>query len=174
MAPLNHDIDSNDIFITEELASIMTFAEIAAEFCDWVEIGPEDFEDEVYSALNLLSSLYQQILLLPEVEPHYEDIDLLGLHHREALEVVQRFNSLPFQNYQTIIDPLAEDKQVPEQRDIRIDLKDIYLEIKKGLDLYLEGKRVSAVFHWTASFAFQWGRHVVDAQKALHAFLAKT
>ena len=133
-----------------------------------------DYEDEIYSALNLLSSLYQQILLLPEVEPRYEDIDLLGLHHREALEIVQRFDSLPFNMYQTVIDPLAEQVQTPQTTDIRIDFRNIYLEIRKGLDLYIEGKRASAVFHWTASFAFQWGRHVVDAQKALHAFLAKT
>jgi len=174
MALLNHDLDPNDIFISEELGAIMTFAEIANEFCDWVEVGPEDYEDEIYTALNLLSALYQQILLLPEVEPHYEDIDLLGLHHRDALEIVQRFNDLPFHSYQSIIDPLADTSQVPERRDIRIDLKNIYLEIKKGLDLYQEGKRASAVFHWTAAFAFQWGRHVVDAQKALHTFLAKT
>ncbi|MEN8258321.1 MAG: DUF5063 domain-containing protein [Thermodesulfobacteriota bacterium] len=174
MAPPNHALDPNDIFITEELEAILTFAEIANEFCKWVEIGPEDYEDEIYSALNLLSSLYQQILLLPEVEPHYEDIDLLGLHHREALEITQRFDSLPFHNFQSVIDPLSDEKQVPEQHDIRIDLKNIYLEIRKGLDLYMEGKRASAVFHWTASFAFQWGRQVVDAQKALHAFLAKS
>ncbi len=171
---LNHDLDSNNIFISEEMEAIHTFAEIADEFCAWVEMGPDDYEDEIYSALNLLSALYQQILLLPEVEPHYEDIDLLGLHHREAPEIIERFEDLPFYAYQSIIDPLADKEQIPERRDIRIDLKNIYLEIKEGLDLYMEGKRASAVFHWTASFAFQWGRHVVDAQKALHAFLAKT
>ncbi len=174
MAPLNYDLDPNDIFISEELEAILTFAEIADEFCEWVEMGPEDYEDEIYSALNLLSALYQQILQLPEVEPRYEDIDLLGLHHREAPEIIERFNSLPFHNYQSIIDPLADKEQLPERRDIKIDLKNIYLEIKEGLDLHMEGKRASAVFHWTSSFAFQWGRHVVDAQKALHAFLAKT
>ncbi|MBU0681327.1 MAG: DUF5063 domain-containing protein [Proteobacteria bacterium] len=174
MTPINHDLDPNDIFISEELEAILTFAEIADEFCEWVEMGPEDYEDEIYSALNLLSSLYQQILALPEVEPHYEDIDLLGLHHRDAPEIIERFDELPFHRYQSIIDPLAEKEQLPERRDIRIDLKNIYLEIKEGLDLYMDGKRSSAVFHWTASFAFQWGRHVVDAQKALHAFLAKT
>jgi hypothetical protein len=174
MSPLHHDLDPNDLFISEELEAILTFAEIADDFCDWVEMGPEDYEDEIYSALNLLSSLYQQILALPEVEPHYEDIDLLGLHHRDAPEIIERFDDLPFHHYQSIIDPLSDKLQVPERRDIRIDLKNIYLEIKEGLDLYMEGKRASAVFHWTASFAFQWGRHAVDAQKALHTFLAKT
>lgn len=173
MSSLKHNLDPDDIFINDELDAILTFAEIADEFCAWVEGGPEDYEDEIYSALNLLSSLYQQILLLPEVEPHYEDIDLLGLHFREAQEIVQRFDSIPFHYYLSIIDPLADQEQAPERRDIRIDLKNIYLEIRKGLDLYLDGKRASAVFHWTASFAFQWGRHVVDAQKALHTFLAK-
>lgn len=174
MTPLSHDLDPNDIFISEELEAIITFAEIADEFCTWVEMGPEDYEDEIYSALNLLSSLYQQILLLPEVEPRYEDIDLLGLHHRQAPEIVQRFDTLPFHSYQSIINPLSDQEQSPEKRDIRIDLKNIYLEIRTGLNLYLDGKQASAVFHWTASFAFQWGRHVVDAQKAFHAFLAKT
>ncbi len=174
MAPLNHALDPNEVFISEELEAILTFAEIANEFCKWVEIGPEDYEDEIYSALNLLSSLYQQILLLPEVEPHYEDIDLLGLHHRDAPEIVHRFDNLPFHNYQAVVNPLSEKEQASEQHDIRVDMKNIYLEIRQGLDLYIEGKRASAVFHWTASFAFQWGRHVVDAQKALHAFLAKT
>jgi hypothetical protein len=173
MTPLNNNLDVDAIFINEELEAILTFAEIADEFCAWVEMGPEDYEDEVYSALNMLSSLYQQILLLPEVEPHYEDIDLLGLHHRDAPEIVQRFDSLPFNTYQSVSDPLSEKDQVPQKRDIRVDLKNIYLEIRTGLDLYLEGKQASAVFHWTASFAFEWGRHVVDAQKALHAFLAK-
>lgn len=172
--PLTHNLDTNNIFISEELEAILTFAEIADAFCDWVENGPEDYEDEVYSALNLLSALYQQILLLPEVEPHYEDIDLLGLHQRQADEIIHRFDSLPFYLYQSVIDPLAAEEQVPEKRDIRIDLKNTYLEIRKGLDLYLENKRPSAVFHWTASFAFQWGRHVVDAQKALHAFLTRS
>jgi hypothetical protein len=174
MIPTNHSTDPNDIFLMEERESILTFAEIADEFCAWVEMGPEDYEDEIYSALNLLSALYQQILLLPEVEPHYEDLDLLGLHHREAPEIIERFGDLPFQYYQTIIAPLADKIQVPEKRDIRIDLKNIYLEIRQGLDLYMAGKQASAVFQWTASFAFQWGRHVVDAQKALHAFLAQT
>lgn len=174
MATLNHDLDPNDIFISEESEAILTFAEIANDFCDWVEMGPDDYEDEIYSALNLLSSLYQQILQLPEVEPQYEDLDLLGLHHREAPEIIQRFDDLPFHNYQSIIDPLTNKVQTPESRDIRLDLRDIYLEIKEGLNLYTEGKQTSAVFHWTSSFAFQWGRHVVDAQKALHAFLAKT
>lgn len=174
MTPLKNDLDTDDIFIDEELEAIITFAEIADEFCAWVEMGPEDYEDEIYSALNLLSSLYQQILLLPEVEPHYEDIDLLGLHNRAAPEIVQRFDSLPFYTYQSINDPLADKDQFPQKRDIRHDLKNIYLEIRTGLNLYLEGKQSSAVFQWTASFAFQWGRNVVDAQQALHAFLAKT
>ncbi|MDR9500995.1 MAG: DUF5063 domain-containing protein [Desulfurivibrionaceae bacterium] len=173
MTPLNHDLDPNNIFISEELEAILTFAEIADEFCDWVEVGPEDYEDEIYSALNLLSALYQQILQVPEVEPHYGDIDLLGLHHREALEIVERFDDLPFHRYQSIIDPLTDKEQTSESRDIRIDLKNIYLEIREGLNLYQDGKRPSAVFHWTSSFAFEWGRHVVDAQKALHAFLAR-
>lgn len=171
---LSHDLDPNDIFISDEFDAILTFAEIADAFCDWVETGPEDYEDEVYSALNLLSSLYQQILLLPEVEPHYEDIDLLGLQQLPTPELIQRFDSLPFHSYQAVINPLSEEDQVPARRDIRVDLQNTYLEIRKGLDLFQEGKRASAVFHWTASFAFQWGRHVVDGQKALHAFLTSS
>ena len=62
--------------------------------------------------------------------------------------------------------PSLEDEAV--MGDVGDDLLDIYRDVKAGLVLMDQRKRVDALWHWAFLHRIHWGRHAVGALFALH------
>ena len=114
-------------------------------------------------------------LELPEIEAEgiFED-EPVSLD--DYWRVSRRFNSLPFQYFFTVPQPVTE---TPEERlapvvgDICDDLADIYRALKEGLHIYDKGQIKNAVFYWREGFCCYWGRYATSALHALHCYETK-
>lgn len=140
------------------------FFHTAAEFCRWAEGDPAAPDEEVATALRLLSGLYAQALELPTL---FDEADAPGLPHEEWLAIYKRFGSLPFNHYAAYSAPYDTEDPCPGIGDIADDLADIWRDLRGGLALYEKGNRAAAAWEWRDSFNIHWGRH---AAGALHAF----
>lgn len=155
--------------------NIKDFVESAQRYCEWVEGAPEDELHEVDNALRLIADLYGLALRLhlPNMdkvevdEPPEEEMISFSKQHDHIYE---RFQSMPVGYYREADYPLALKPEKDESTvgDLRDDLRDIYLDIKRGLDLFDRGYIEAAVFDWKFNFESHWGRHAVGALKILH------
>lgn len=72
-------------------------------------------------------------------------------------------------HYWTVFDPFElEEPVAPILQD---DFADIYKDLKNGLVIFDRGSErgvVDAVWQWRFDFENHWGRHVVEALRALH------
>lgn len=148
---------------------VVNFYNIAKTYCIWAE-GESEEADELYTAMKLVSSLYQQALILPSADPDDDEIEVIKITKSETINIYQRFGSLPFQYYQEIFHPVSEQTEDPVIGDLADDLMDIYIDLKEGVLLYEKNKPTNAVFQWTTTFGFHWGRHAVSALKAMHCY----
>jgi len=99
------------------------FARLAREFCTWAEGEPGAVEDEVISAIRLLGPLLAAGSALAhallEEGPDYPVAS-------EKKELIDRFNSMPFQYYRSIWSPADWDNIEPSAGDLTDDLTSIY------------------------------------------------
>ncbi|MCL1632795.1 DUF5063 domain-containing protein [Sporolactobacillus sp. CPB3-1] len=51
------------------------------------------------------------------------------------------------------------------------DISDIYHDLQEGILLYNKGKTEGALGTWKFSFETHWGRHAIDATRALHSIV---
>jgi hypothetical protein len=153
-------------------ALMNTFADLAKEYCGWVEGEPETAEHEHYLAVHYLARLYSAGLEIPLVEP-VGDFDEPEFTQDDYQRIHKRFAVLPFQYYYEVFNPFdifAEKTAEPEMGDVCDDLTDIYGDLKRGLILWEKGERENAVFIWNTNFGIHWGRHATSALRALHCF----
>jgi hypothetical protein len=146
------------------------FAEVAHRYCSWVENEARDSIDLIM-ARRLLAELQLAALGLPELgSGDYQKI------HKPAPElkqrVLQRVSAVPFKHYWNTFDPLKENEE-PVCGDLSDDLADIWLDLWEGLYLFAAGHKLEANFHWRVLYDSHWGQHVLEAQRAIYAFLTK-
>jgi Domain of unknown function (DUF5063) len=149
---------------------VAQFAEVARRYCAWVEREAEDPID-LNTTRRLLAELQLAALGLPDLDS--------GDHqkiHKPAPElkerVLQRVSAVPFRHYWNTFDPFKENEE-PVCGDLPDDLADIWLDLWKGLYLFDAGHRLEANFQWRVLYDSHWGQHVLDAQRAIYAFLTK-
>ena len=140
------------------------FFEAAAAFCHWAEGAPGTPDEEAQTALRLLVGLYSLAFRLPRESEEKESISVPD----EQWQIVfKRFGALPFNYYNTVVDPFDFEKPDLCVGDLADDLADIWRDLKPGLFLYRSGNRKAAACAWHEGFAIHWGRHAADAIWAL-------
>ena len=112
---------------------VRQFYETAKEFCRWSEEGPFEDEDEAYTALRLVSSIYHQALTLPGVNCEDDELSGEGITKLDSKHIHRRFGSLPFQYYFEVFHPVTKKPEEPVTGDIADDLMDIYIDLKEGM-----------------------------------------
>jgi hypothetical protein len=139
----------------------------ASEFCRWAEVRPATPDDEVATALSLLSRLYAQALELP---PLFDEEDAPKVSHEEWLVIYKRFGSLPFNYYAEYSEPHCTEDPSPGMGDLADDLADIWRDLKGGLALYNKGNHAAAAWERRESFNIHWARHAAGALYALQCW----
>jgi hypothetical protein len=140
---------------------VAAFVESAAEFCSFVESAsgtPTD--DFCRAAERRLIELYLRAIELPHVEP---------LHANATDARAGRPPGWPGFGDREIYWMLFDASQPSEPvcGSLSDDFLDIYNDVKKGLVLWTADDRTEAIWHWRFNFEIHWGRHAVEAIRAL-------
>jgi hypothetical protein len=152
------------------LPTVDQFADVARRYCAWIEDDGDGLID-VIQARRLLAELQLTALGLPDLDGgDHQKIHKPAPILRER--VLRRASTVPFQRYWNMFDPLKEDQQ-PVCGDLSDDLADIWLDLWEGLYLFDASHRLEANFHWRVLYDSHWGQHLLDAQRAIYAFLNK-
>lgn len=148
---------------------IKEFANLAREYCNWVESDDKKNETELFNLQILLSKLYCWGIQLP-------DCDTTDLFQSEKLpehnhnKLIQYFKEFPVQYYSAIFNANIVPSEEPVTGDVIDDLVDIYKDLKDGLWYLEQGSEVDAVFQWRFSLGVHWARHILGAMYALYCF----
>ncbi|WP_199621367.1 DUF5063 domain-containing protein [Paenibacillus alkalitolerans] len=154
-----------------ELKHLTNFLKVADDYCRYVEDLENITEYSfVVDLLSILSSLYNEALLLPEVMPSdKEGVVVMDseIKTRVYLDIAKKLEGYRF--YFTVLDMFESEEA--GYADLADDLTDIYKDIKEAMIIYEMGNdedRLHAI--WTLKFTFKahWGYHLLDALKALH------
>lgn len=143
------------------------FARTASAFCDWAEARPGAADEEINTALRLVSQLYVQALDLPAL---FDEEDAPAISHEEWTVTYKRFGALPFHYYAAHSEPTDMADPSPGTGDLADDLADIWRDLKGGLALYHKGNQAAAACEWRDAFHAHWGRHAASALYALHCW----
>lgn len=160
-----------------ERAAIDRFAGSAEAYCRHLESGPGAAPGRfLLECQRRLLDLHRSALDLPETEPS-GGADVPDLASKEAARVVQRGLSPAldrFAQYSHLFDPLESPAEAPVGSDLRLDLTEIYEDVRSGLGAWRHGspgEKVDAAWEWRFGFVHHWGRHLTDASKAIHWLL---
>jgi hypothetical protein len=165
--------NADTLEIDEELrpmdfsADISRFSTAAQRYCAWLEATPGAAAQEHFNAIRLIAELYAAALSLPGTEPTSETAPSLSQEQRNSIR--HRLKSFPFQYYWEVFEPIADAPHNAVCADITDDLAGIYFDVKEGLLAYPTDEQ-GAVWYWTISFGFHWGRHATSALRALHSY----
>jgi hypothetical protein len=144
------------------------FAGLAERFVAWMDAWSGTPEENAQTALRFLPELYLEAISLPDTFPDTAD-DLDDTAHLPRWKTLTtKLRSLPVDGYWKVFSPLKQDE--PVQCSLADDLADIYLDLDRGLSYFKKGDTDRAVWEWRFSFWQHWGRHLVGALSALHAF----
>ena len=140
------------------------FLTLAREFCAFVETAPELEPARLRERLlEVLPSLYLAGLDLPvaETDDEFEDVEL-------QLDFVRLSNHLgEVDRYWEVFDPTEYTK--PLEGSIAADLAEIRHDLERGLLALERGVSLEAVvWEWRWSLENHWGKHLVDALRAIH------
>ena len=143
------------------------FASLAGDFCRWVEAAPGTGEFELARARAFAARLYAAALDLAAGTADDQPAPALagGLDYQDAF---RRFAVLPIQAY-GCADPLVVPPSSALLADVADDLADTYIDVRRGLALYLDGRVAAATWEWAFGFRTHWGTHTASALVALHA-----
>ena len=140
------------------------------DFCaavdSYASLSPEAFLSKIG---NVLVELYGHALALPIVEPNSHDADKIRFHKEEVgnvwISLRDRFG--PLDMYWTVLN--ANQQGEPIQAGLSQDISEIYSDLKDNLEVAGRGA-INADVVWTLrdDFRHHWGRHAVDALKAIH------
>ncbi len=141
------------------------FAREAAAFCAWAEAPPGPLDEEVDTALRLVSQLYRLALDLPDL---FDEECAADIPHEHWAAIHQRFGMLPLDYYGVCLDPADLTDLTLGLGDVADDLADIWRDMKGGLALYRKGNRAAAAWEWRNAFRTHWGQHATSVLHALH------
>jgi hypothetical protein len=147
-------------------AHIREFADLAQEYCLWVE-GEENKSEEYLIYIQvLLSKLYCWGIQLLECDPT-ELLDSNEKPDHDHQLVLSHFKGFPIQYYSMIFNANIVPSEEPVTCDVIDDLADIYKDLKDGLWYLSKVSELDALFQWRFSFGVHWARHVMGAMYAL-------
>jgi hypothetical protein len=144
---------------------------MARRYCAWVEREAEVPVD-LLAARRHLAELQLAAIRLPELDSG-DNPRIPKPSPELKKEVLNRVATVPFRYYWDTFDPLKENEE-PVCGDLADDLADIWLDLWTGLQLFDSGYPVDANFHWRILYDSHWGQHLLDAQRAVYAFLTKS
>jgi hypothetical protein len=143
------------------------FFDTATAYCAWAESAPGAAEEELETAIRMLSKL---LALVHEIPETFDEEDAPVLSQEEWLAIYKRFGALPFNYYASYADPNHLEDPSPVTGDVADDLADTWRDLKGGLALYLNGNYAAAAWEWRESFNTHWGRHAAGALYALQCW----
>lgn len=147
----------------ERLPGAGEFAAEARRFCAFVRCADElPLDLRLREARRRMAALYRAALDLPD--PAALDVDDSDAPDVEGGRVEPSFGKADV--YWLVPDPTEE--QAPTVSLLSDDFGDTYLDVARGLQLWDRGKLDDAVWEWRFNFDAHWGRHAVDALRALH------
>ncbi|MBC8026435.1 MAG: DUF5063 domain-containing protein [Steroidobacteraceae bacterium] len=149
-------------------AAFDNFVAVARQYCEWCVGTPATGKMEARAAYEMLISLLNAQISLPDAKPTSGDYGGDGCDEYDRMH--KRFASLPFQYYRSQGDPLHLDAE-NEIGDLADDLTDIWLDLKPGLEMLDQGHRDSAAWHWQL-LSPHWSQHATAAVHALHRWLS--
>ena len=126
-------------------------------------VNPAENLREVRSAL---ADIHLAALALPLLEPDESGPEEPAVDASHLCTA--RLTSFPVALYWDQFDPLKPEPEAPVANSIADDLRDIYVDLKRGLTLYQAGALVAACWSWRFSFEIHWGEHLVGLQRALY------
>jgi hypothetical protein len=158
--------------------TVQEFAEIARNYCDFIEHDSDsDPKAFIRKALDLVLLLMLHALKLPDLEGASFQKTEIDIDACDAIRNRIRARVPQDEYYWEVFDPLQNEKPDPLKGGLVDDLADIWLEVKAGL-LILESKSrkrlPNAVYKWRFGFDVHWGvHHAVTAIRVLNAVRIK-
>ena len=158
----------------KSLEAIETFEERARAFCSTLEGTFGTGTEALRRLRDVLLPLYTAALALPSMSVTSagdlpEDTERIT-QQRRAIE--QRLTEAGFQNESWVVfDPLRLDREDPLITTLSDGLADIWRDLKPGLealDTNREKYHDDTLWDWRFSFWTHWGRHAIDALRAIH------
>lgn len=113
----------------------------------------------------LLMRLYMSAQALPDLAMDGEDAPQTDLNSEFAIRLDARISP----DYWEIYDPKRPDEAVCGN--LVDDLADVASDLQRGIEDYDSGNGASAAFVWKLGLNHHWGKHVVDALRALHSVI---
>jgi len=170
---------------TNSAEAATRFASVAQEFCSVIDSAPDlkrlDLLVRVYG---ILPQLIGEAIRLPAV-----DLNEAESEEEESKRSRARANSrlnhaqfgLLYESlkaklgdlnlYWQIWDPTKYDEAIHGA--LADDFADIYNDLKEGLNLFDAHQALPEenIWHWRFDYYFHWGKHAIDALRALHFLL---
>jgi hypothetical protein len=142
---------------------IVAFADAARRFCAFCETQCPLSNDELLDLARLLAELNRAALDLPDA---FDEGDVTAANAVQPLPPGTW--AAPLHSYWDVFNPLTLNPEEPVANSLEDDVRDIYMDLKKGLAQYDRGHPIAAAWDWRFSFWSHWGGHLVGAQRAIY------
>jgi hypothetical protein len=141
------------------------FTAVARDFCALLETATElEFGELRRRLLRILPALYLAGAKLPRLD---EDGDVEHVPLKLDVLVALSEHLGANDTYWEVLDPTQREK--PIAGSLAADLSEIRFDLQQGLLALERGAPVEAVvWEWRHGFDHHWGRHLVDALRAIH------
>ena len=147
---------------------------MANEFCGFVEQTDKfELKDFIDKSHKLLPFLYLKAVMLPELDPKYEEFNERFVTENDYNNVIKKIVTRlgQYDSYEEVFDPLHEETGTPVGASIAENLADMYQDLKDFILLYQIGSNevmYEAVWECQQSFRHYWGQRLTNALRALH------
>ena len=154
----------------EKSRYLTEFAGLVRTYCNFSEQQPLK-SDEAPLILKLVSGLYASAFLLRK----NQCCEYLGPIVAQQISdaIYKRFGSLEFNYYRVLDNPEKIPGDEPSVGDLADDLRDIYVDLKSGLNSYDDGDKGQAEEDWRTSFYLHWGQHAANVIFILNRYAAQ-
>ena len=151
--------------------ALQRFRSAATDFIETVDSSSNLERDTFLERVGrCLAELYSSALYLPAVEPETVTVDETLFTTAQWAELFQSIKEKigPLDAYWAVCDPT--EKEAPVEGSLAGDISEIYYDLRQ--DFHLEEKgipRADLLWELRESFREHWGRHAIEALKAIHA-----
>ncbi len=150
---------------------LQRFRGAATNFLETVDSSPKLERDAFLASVSCcLAELYASALHLPAVEPESVTVNEAPFDAAQWADLCQSLREKigPLDAYWVVFDSTEE--EAPVQGSLAGDISEIYYDLKQDVQLE-EGQisRADLLWELRESFREHWGRHAIEALKAIHA-----